>query len=149
MNCPKCHFPETKVYDSRQNRGGKSVRRRRECLRCEYRFTTTEEVRIIDLKVEKRNGQLVDFDQDKLESGIRKAYNKRTVDSDKINDLVQQVIEDVVALGKNPIKSTRVGKLVLKNLRKLDEAAYICYWAMFGNFETAEEFNDLLKEFKV
>lgn len=124
------------------------MRRRRECLQCGYRFTTLEEVRILDIKVEKRNGQIVDFDQDKLELGIRKAFNKRRVDNQKINLLVQKVIDDIIASGKNPIKSTRIGRILLRNLRNVDEAAYICYWSMFGNFETAEEFNNLLKEFQ-
>jgi transcriptional repressor NrdR len=148
MHCPKCHFPNTKVYDSRVSQGGRAMRRRRECLQCGYRFTTLEEVRILDIKVEKRNGQIVDFDQDKLELGIRKAFNKRRVDNQKINLLVQKVIDDIIASGKNPIKSTRIGRILLRNLRNVDEAAYICYWSMFGNFETAEEFNNLLKEFQ-
>jgi transcriptional repressor NrdR len=148
MICPKCQNEETKVYDSRLSKNGRTTRRRRECLKCGYRFTTLEEVRVLDLKVEKRNTQIVDFDQEKLEMGIRKAYNKRSIDNDKIATLVQKVTEDILALDKNPIKSTRIGRIVLKNLRNFDEAAYICYWAMFGNFETADEFNRLLKEFQ-
>jgi transcriptional repressor NrdR len=99
------------------------------------------------LYVEKRNGQIVPFEIEKIETGIRKSFNKRKIDNIKIAKLVQKVVEDIVATGKNPIKSTRIGKIVLKNLREVDEAAYICFWAMYGSFDTAEDFNKLLKEF--
>lgn len=146
MICPKCHYSNTKVYDTRSTQNSRATRRRRECESCKYRFTTLEEVKILDLYIEKRNGQVEIFSEDKLKKGIHKAFNKRTVENDKITNLVQRVIEDLMELDKNPIKSTKLGKIVLKNLRAVDEAAYICYWAMFGNFESAEEFNKLLKE---
>jgi transcriptional repressor NrdR len=148
MICPKCHHEHTKVYDTRLTKGGKATRRRRECLLCQHRFTTLEEVKILDLKVEKRSGQIVDFDSNRLESGIRSAYNKRPVEHSALTTLVQKAVDDILAQGKNPIKATKIGKIVLKHLREVDEAAYICYWAMFGNFETADEFNKLLKQFQ-
>ena len=147
MICLKCGAKNTKVYDTRVTKQGKSTRRRRECESCGYRFTTVEEVKVLDLYIEKKNGQVTLFSEKKLESGIRKAFNKRKIDNEKINLLVQRVIEDIVQIDKNPIKSTKIGRVVLKNLRKFDEAAYICYWAMFGNFQSADEFNKLLKEF--
>lgn len=146
MHCPKCYHPDTKVYDTRLSQGGKATRRRRECEDCGYRFTTLEEVKVLDLKVEKRNGQLVDFSQEKLEKGIRKAFNKRNTDNQKIAQLVQKVIEDTLATGKNPIKSTRIGKIVLKNLKNTDEAAYVCFGAMFLSFDSIEDFQALLKD---
>jgi transcriptional repressor NrdR len=147
MICPSCGNKSTKVYDSRNTKNGRAVRRRRECLKCSYRFTTLEEVKVLDLMVEKRSGQIVNFSESKLEKGIRKAFNKRRIDNQKINKIIQKVIEDIVATGKNPVKSTRIGKIVLKNLQNFDEAAYVCFWAMYGNFETAEEFDNLLKKF--
>ena len=148
MQCPKCHFQNTKVYDTRITNGDKATRRRRKCLNCQYRFTTLEEPRVLDLYIEKRNGQEELFDQEKLENGIRKAFNKRRVDKQKVSHLVQDVIEELMSLDKNPIKATRLGRIVLKKLRKIDEAAYICYWAMFGNFESTDDFTNLLKQFK-
>lgn len=147
MKCPKCSADSTRVYDSRLTQNGRAVRRRRVCSQCNYRFTTVEEVKILDLYVEKRNGQVVPFEIEKIEQGIKKSFNKRKIDTFKISRLVQKVVEDIVALGRNPVKSTRIGKIVLKNLREYDEAAYICYWAMYGSFNTAEDFNKLLKEF--
>jgi len=146
MKCPRCHFDNTSVYDTRISKGGKATRRRRECPNCGFRFTTIEEVIILDLKVEKRNGQMVDFSEDKLEKGIKKAFNKRNTDNIKITELVQKVTDDILATGKNPIKSTKIGRLVLKNLKTTDEAAYVCYGAMFWNFESVEDFQELLRE---
>lgn len=144
MRCPKCNFSDTKVYDTRTTQSGRKVKRRRECLHCNYRFTTIEEIKAVDLKVEKRSGQIIDFDQEKLEVGIRKAFNKRRVDREKISYLVQKITEDVVGTGKNPIKSVRIGKIVLNNLRQIDEAAYITFAAMFLNFESIEDFQNVL-----
>lgn len=148
MICPKCRSTSTGVYDSRSTHGGRGIRRRRQCADCSYRFTTIEEVKILDLKVEKRNNQIVDFDQEKLELGIRKSFNKRPIDNEKFNKLSQQVIEDILETDKNPIKSTKIGQLVLKNLRNFDEAAYICYSAMYGNFKSVDDFNKILLDFQ-
>lgn len=88
------------------------------------------------------------FDEEKLERGVRKAFNKRTIDQVKIEEIVQQISEEILKLDKKIIKSTRIGRIVLRILKKTDEGAYICFWAMFGDFESAEDFNELLKEIK-
>ncbi|MEM1311972.1 MAG: ATP cone domain-containing protein [Patescibacteria group bacterium] len=147
MICPKCHNTDTRVYDTRVTQNGRATRRRRECENCGYRYTTLEEIKLLDLYVEKKNGRVELLSEDKLASGIKKAFNKRYINNDKVAILVQKVVEDIIEINRNPIKSTKIGRIVLKNLRKSDEAAYICYWAMFGNFESAVEFNKLLKEF--
>jgi transcriptional repressor NrdR len=124
---------------------GRIVRRRRECEKCHYRFTTVEEVKILDLKVEKRNGQLVDFSEENMAKGIRKSFNKRSININKINAVIQKVVEDILETGKNPVKSTKIGKIVLKNLKAVDEVAYICFAAMFLNFENLDDFSRLVK----
>jgi transcriptional repressor NrdR len=98
MHCPRCNHLDTKVYDTRIAKNGKATRRRRECLKCGFRFTTVEEIKPINLKVEKRNGQLIDFSREKLEQGIRKAYNKRPIDTQRIKDLAQKVTDEVMSL---------------------------------------------------
>jgi transcriptional repressor NrdR len=148
MFCPKCQFSETKVYDTRVTQNGRVTRRRRECLKCRHRFTTVEEVKVLDLMVEKRNGQTVPFSEEKLEKGIRKAFNKRRIDNNKLSNIVQKVTEDILAIDKNPIKSTKIGKVVLKNLEKVDKVAYICFSAMFSNFENEDDFIKLIKPTK-
>lgn len=145
MRCPKCHNTNSKVIDSRPS--NQSVRRRRECETCLNRFSTVEEISVFDLYVEKRNGTVVLFSEQKLDFGIRKAFNKRRVDEEKIRNLNKKVVENILALDKDVIKSEAIGSIVLKNLKEIDEAAYICFWAMFGNFESVTDFNRLLKEF--
>lgn len=148
MFCPKCQFSETKVYDTRVTQGGRVTRRRRECLKCRHRFTTIEEIKVLDLMVEKRNGQTMPFSEEKLEKGIKKAFNKRRIDNNKVSNIVQKVTEDILATDKNPIKSTKIGKIVLKNLEKVDKVAYICFSAMFSNFENEDDFIKLIKPSK-
>ena len=148
MFCPKCQFSETKVYDTRVTQNGRVTRRRRECLKCQHRFTTIEEIKVLDLMVEKRNGQTVPFFEEKLEKGIRKAFNKRRIDNNRLTSIVQKVTEDILATDKNPIKSTKIGKIVLKNLEKVDKVAYICFSAMFSNFENEDDFIKLIKPSK-
>jgi transcriptional repressor NrdR len=148
MFCPKCQFSETKVYDTRVTQSGRVTRRRRECLKCKHRFTTIEEIKVLDLMVEKRNGQTVPFSEEKLEKGIRKAFNKRRIDNNRLTNIVQKVTEDILATDKNPIKSTKIGKIVLKNLEKVDKVAYICFSAMFSNFENEDDFIKLIKPSK-
>jgi transcriptional repressor NrdR len=145
MRCPKCLYKDTKVVDTRSTQNGRSIRRRRECEKCAYRFTTIEEIKILDLKVEKRNGQVVDFNQATLEKGIKKAFNKRSVNLNKISSVTQKIIDNILETGKNPIKSTKIGKIVLKNLKQVDEVAYICFAAMFLNFENLDDFSSLVK----
>jgi transcriptional repressor NrdR len=144
MRCPKCHQMNSRVLDSRPS--NQNVRRRRECENCLYRFTTIEEIRIFELCVEKRNGLISIFSEQKLEFGIRKAFNKRFVDEEKIKHIIQKSVEDILATDADPIKTIQIGNIVLKNLKEVDEAAYICFCAMFGNFESVEDFNQLLKE---
>jgi transcriptional repressor NrdR len=146
MRCPKCLHLNTKVCDTRTAQNSRVVRRRRECEKCTYRFTTIEEVKILDLKVEKRNGQLVDFSEQSLAKGIRKSFNKRSVNLNRINTVIQKIIDDILETGKNPIKSTKIGKIVLRNLREVDEVAYICFAAMFLNFENLQDFSRLVQE---
>jgi transcriptional repressor NrdR len=145
MRCPKCLNQDTKVCDTRNAQNGRVVRRRRECEKCSYRFTTIEEMKILDLKVEKRNGQIVDFSEENLAKGIRKSFNKRSINLNKINAVTQKIIDDILETGKNPIKSTKIGKIVLKNLKPVDEVAYICFASMFLNFENLNDFSRLVR----
>ncbi len=147
MFCPKCHYINTKVYDTRVAREGKAMRRRRSCPQCAYRFTTVEVAKVLDLYVQKRNGQTELFSEDKLDRGVRKAFNKRRVDNQKVESLVQQVIEKVMVLSQTTITSLQIGDIVLSILKNQDEAAFICFSAMFGNYGTKEDFNIILRQF--
>jgi transcriptional repressor NrdR len=146
MFCPKCNFADTQVVDSRPLQG--EVRRRRICKNCGYRFTTAETARVTDIYVQKRNGTTELFSEEKIEKGIRKAFNKRVVDEEKMRYMLHRVVEDVIKSSDNPIKSKKVGSIVLNILRETDEVAYICFCAMFGNFDTVDDFSKLIKGFK-
>ncbi|MGL4759015.1 MAG: transcriptional regulator NrdR [Patescibacteria group bacterium] len=146
MYCPKCKHPETSVLDSRVINDGKIIKRRRECSKCSYRFTTHEELKMLDLYVIKRNGQEVPYNKEKLKKSIEKAFNKRKVNLDMINSILEKVTDDVIALGKDSVSSEEIGNIVLNNLNVSDEAAYICYMAMFKNFATKGDFVELVKK---
>jgi transcriptional repressor NrdR len=148
MFCPKCKCNDTQVYDTRVVNNGKSIKRRRECAECKFRFTTFEELKVIDLYVKKRNGQEVQFDKEKLKHSILKAFNKRKVDLDQINLVTEDVIESLLSKKEDVISSEEIGNTVLNTLRNVDQAAYICFMAMFKNFDTANDFIQLVKQFE-
>ncbi len=148
MHCPKCKSSDTNVYDSRVINDGKTIKRRRECVACGYRFTTHEELKMVDIYVIKRNGQEVPFNKEKLKISILKAFNKRKVNLDLINSLVERVTDDVLSKNKDVISSEDIGNIVLNQLSNTDEAAYICFMAMFKNFASASDFIKLVKQFE-
>jgi transcriptional repressor NrdR len=148
MYCPKCKNPDTQVYDSRVINDGKSIKRRRECTKCSYRFTTIEELKVVDIYVKKRNGQEVLFSREKLQNSIQKSFNKRKVNLVLVNSLVEAIIEEILSTYGEMITSEEIGNIVLNKLRDIDQAAYICFMAMFKNFETADDFIKLVKQFE-
>jgi len=104
---------------------GSSIRRRRECLKCGFRFSTYEEIEILDLTVIKRDGSKEVYDKDKLVRGLKKALEKRPITEEKFKQLVNSVERDIQALRKNEITSNQIGQIVMKYLRKVDQVAYI------------------------
>lgn len=148
MLCPKCLCLDTQVYDSRIINQNKTIKRRRECNSCHYRFITIEEVKVTDIYIKKRNGQEVTFNKEKLRNSIIKAFNKRKINIDLINKVTEQVTEAIIAKTDDTVSSITIGNLVLNILRDNDQAAYICYMSMFANFETAKDFIQLLKQFE-
>jgi len=149
MQCPSCSFEATRVIDSREVED--SIRRRRECMKCSYRFTTYERVEAVSVMVVKKDGRREPFDREKLARGIRKACEKRPVSEDDIEKLVFQVEQDVRETLKNEIKSTELGEVVIKRLKDIDEVAYIRFASVYRQFRDVESFKkeiDKLKEKK-
>ncbi|GAB4148610.1 MAG: transcriptional regulator NrdR [Patescibacteria group bacterium] len=144
MLCPNCKTSRDKVVDSRESKDCLIIRRRRECLNCGYRFSTLETLKPLDLLVEKRDGRLEEFNERKLNNGIQKAFNKRSMNQKQIDEMISRVIEEIVFMKKSVIKSSEIAEIVLKHLKALDVAAYVCFWAMYGNFSTLKEFKDLI-----
>ena len=152
MKCPICYFDDTKVVDSRVATDGLSIRRRRECLKCGFRFSTYEEVEILDLMIVKRDGRRESYNRDKLTSGLKKSLEKRAITDDKFKQLIHGIERDLQKLRKNEITSRQVGQIVMKHLKKTDQVAYIRYASVYQQFKNANEFrkelNKLIKEKK-
>jgi len=140
MKCPVCHYQDTKVVDSRVATDGSSIRRRREYLKCGFRFSTYEEIEILDLTVIKRDGSKEVYDKDKLVRGLKKALEKRPITEEKFKQLVNSVERDIQALRKNEITSNQIGQIVMKYLRKVDQVAYIRFASVYQSFKDLQTF---------
>jgi transcriptional repressor NrdR len=145
MKCPVCYNDDTKVLDSRSAEDDLVIRRRRECIKCGFRFSTYEEVELLDLTVVKRDGRREEYDREKLERGLRRALEKRPVDHEKFKRLVNNIERDIQVFLKNQksgseISSDNIGALTMKNLKKVDKVAYIRFASVYKSFADADEF---------
>lgn len=147
MRCPKCTSLETKVLDTRTGKNETSIRRRRECLDCEYRFTTIEEVLRADLQVIKRDGRREDFDRAKVLGGLKKAVEKRPIDAIQIEMLIADVLAALEKEYDHEIPSQAIGEFIMHRLKHLDQIAYVRYASVYKDFrdlsELAKEITDL------
>ncbi len=145
MLCPYCSHTETKVLDKRDADGIAMTRRRRECLKCEKRFTTHERIET-DLRVIKKDGRREQFDREKLKRGILKACEKRSISDEVIENMVNKV--EVLLKNKDSaeIPSSVIGELVAKELKKIDKVAYIRFASVYRDFDTVESFHDEVKK---
>jgi transcriptional repressor NrdR len=146
MRCPKCGCQDDKVIDSRGSREGATIRRRRECLKCSYRFTTYEEIERAGLFVVKRDGRREEFSKDKLLSGIKKACQKRPISPKAIEDLVERIENEVTDKYEREIPGEVIGKLVMDSLRQLDEVAYVRFASVYRRFQEATDFVQEVKK---
>lgn len=140
MHCPFCCATETKVTDSRLVAAGTQVRRRRECLSCNERFTTFESAELLMPKLIKRNGIREPFNEDKLRGGMSRALEKRPVSVEKLEEAISQIMHRLRAMGEREIDSNLVGEAVMHALKQLDEIAYIRFASVYRHFEDLNEF---------
>lgn len=140
MNCPYCNSVETKVIDSREGKDGSFVKRRRECIRCEKRFSTMEKVLKLDLEVIKSNGEVESFNLPKIKKSLLKACEKRPVTLEQIDDLLDKISEDLKQVETTVIPTSVVGKIVLKNLKELDEIAFLKFAIVHNNYGSMSDF---------
>jgi len=138
MRCPKCGHSDDKVLDSRSAREGASIRRRRQCLACEFRFTTYEEIIKDELRVLKRDGRHEEFSRNKLERGISRACEKRPISVDQIHNLVDQIIAELE--GESEVTSDRLGEMIMSRLHLVDEVAYIRFASVYRRFADVNQF---------
>ena len=143
MRCPKCGSRDDKVIDSRQSRDSSSIRRRRECLSCEYRFTTYEEIERSDLRVVKRDRTHEPFDRPKLAASIAKALEKRSISLLTLEQLVDDIVHELETGGREALSSD-IGRKVLEKLRGIDEVAYLRYASVHQHFQNLDEFADAI-----
>ena len=146
MKCPFCSHTEDKVIDSRSSNEDKSVRRRRECLKCKKRFTTYEYIEEIPLMVVKKDGRREPFDRNKIISGILKACEKRPVGMEKVEAVVDKVEKELQKSFDKEVKAQVVGELVMDHLHKLDQVAYVRFASVYRQFKDINQFMKELKE---
>jgi transcriptional repressor NrdR len=144
MRCPKCGSRDDKVIDSRQSRDSSSIRRRRQCLKCGYRFTTYEEIERSDLRVVKRDRTHEPFDRRKLAGSIAKAFEKRSTSLLTLEQLVDEIVHDLETGGRE-VQSAAIGAKVLEKLRGIDEVAYLRYASVHRRFDDVDQFADAIQ----
>jgi transcriptional repressor NrdR len=142
MRCPKCGHLEDRVIDSRAAKDGASIRRRRECIQCNHRFTTYEEIERVSIRVIKRDGRSEPFERAKLVSGLNKACEKRPISLDAIEQSVEEIFSDLEANHGREVSSSLIGAKVMEKLHALDEVAYVRYASVYRHFADIGEFID-------
>ena len=145
MNCPFCGHLEDKVVDSRESREGDAIRRRRQCLKCERRFTTYERIDEVPYMVIKKDGRREKFDRQKVLAGLLKACEKRPVSMGKLADLVNHVEAKVTDSPDREISTIEIGEFLIEKLRDLDKIAYVRFASVYRDFQDEQAFFEELK----
>ena len=146
MRCPKCGCQDDKVIDSRASREGATIRRRRECLGCEHRYTTYEEIEKPRLMVLKRDGRTEEFSRDKLAASVEKACQKRPVGQESIATLVERIVDELSSSFDREVPYGAIGSKVMEGLRELDPVAYVRYASVYRRFDEVTDFVQEVKK---
>ena len=145
MKCPFCSFIEDKVVDSRESREGDSIRRRRECLRCERRFTSYERIDEIPYMVIKKDGRREAFDRNKVMAGLLRACEKRPVPSSKLESIVNSIEKYVQESPERERPTSKVGEMIMRRLKELDKVAYVRFASVYREFKDVNDFVEELE----
>ena len=148
MHCPFCGAQDTKVIDSRLANDGTMVRRRRECLTCNERFTTFEGAELVMPRIIKNDGRREPFDEEKLHAGILRALEKRPVGTEEIETAVSRIKKRLRATGDREVPAQQLGELVMDELRELDQVAYVRFASVYRSFEDVSAFQDEIEMLK-
>ncbi len=146
MQCPVCSSPDTRVVDSRLSPDGTSIRRRRECDTCEYRFSTLEEGELLDITVVKRDGHRESYNREKIERGLRRALEKRSHTEPEFRQLMHGIERDIQRRKTSELKSEDLGEIVMEQLKTFDKVAYIRFASVYRSFEDVKTFRDELSD---
>lgn len=145
MKCPFCSNPDDKVIDSRTNKEGNAIRRRRECLKCSKRFTSYERVEDIIPMVVKKDGRREPFERTKVIAGLKKACEKRPIGMDTLESITDTIEKKLIGLGIKEVQGTWIGEEVMSSLRDLDKVAYVRFASVYRQFQ---DINEFMKEVK-
>ncbi len=140
MHCPFCNEPETKVVDSRLVADGQQVRRRRQCLNCDARFTSYESAELVMPKIVKQDGSREPYNADKLRAGLMRALEKRPVSMDTIEAAIKRIEHHLRASGDREVQSRAVGEAVMQELKQMDQVAYVRFASVYMSFQDIREF---------
>jgi transcriptional repressor NrdR len=146
MHCPVCGNEATSVVDTRVTTEGSAIRRRRECDACGYRFSTSEEVEILDVAVVKRDGRRENYSRDKLSHGLKRALEKRPYTDASFRSLLNAIERDIQREKSNELTSSRIGEIVMDRLKTFDKIAYIRFASVYRQFEDVDSFARELKK---
>ena len=146
MKCPFCGFENDKVVDSRESKEGESIRRRRECLKCEKRFTTYERIDEIPYMVVKKDGRREKFERQKILAGVLRACEKRPISMGKMEQIVNDVEQFVVDSPERERTTSDIGELIMDRLKQIDKVAYIRFASVYRDFKDVDEFRSELEQ---
>ena len=146
MKCPFCSYEESKVIDSRLVADSSQIRRRRECSRCNERWTTFELAELLMPKIVKQDKSRVPFDEIKLKEGISRSLEKRPVSQEDFETLIELIKKDIRGFGEREVSSRVVGETVMKHLRKIDEVAFVRFASVYRSFQDPLEFSEEVKK---
>lgn len=149
MRCPVCDHDESKVVDSRVSGDGTSIRRRRECEKCGHRFSTLEEIELLDIAVIKRDGHREMYSGEKLAGGIRRALEKRPYTQEAFRVLMHQIEGDIAKKGSNEVTASQIGEIVMDRLKAFDKIAYIRFASVYRSFEDVNTFQRALDDLRL
>lgn len=148
MKCPFCGHADTQVVETRMAEDGDFIRRRRQCAHCEKRFTTYERPDVNFPAVVKKDGRRIDYDRTKLLASLNLALRKRPVSTEQVDAAVERIEEKLLNLGVREIPSSRIGELVMRELKKLDKVAYVRFASVYRSFEDLDEFKTVIDEIR-
>lgn len=148
MRCPYCGSDDTQVKDSRPSEDNTSIRRRRVCADCGGRFTTFERIQLREIIVLKKSGRRVPFDRDKLMRSVQVALRKRSVEPERIEQMVSKIVRELESMGENEVTSETIGEAVMAHLREIDDIAYVRFASVYRNFREAKDFRAALDELR-
>jgi transcriptional repressor NrdR len=146
MRCPFCSHEETQVAETRESDEGDTIRRRRRCLKCDKRFTTYERSELQMPNVVKRDGARVEYDASKLRASMQLALRKRPVSTEQVEAALERIEDKLLNSAAREVTSTRLGELVMRELKRLDKVAYVRFASVYRSFEDVDEFRQLIRD---